>query len=163
VAWRCWGLWHTPGLLVSRLDPFKPPGSIEWQAGWQPPAACAFHDHAAPDPGCRCGWRGEPDLTVLTWWLAYFKRVNVHAIGRVELGGRILVGDSAHQEIPHIRRAEYARVVGPLVLGPGHERHAGPLADRYGIDDVRQSSEPWLAWKTWVLSVARDLAGGQQD
>jgi hypothetical protein len=145
-----------PGVLVSRLDPFRPAGSVEWRPGWQPPAACAFHEHPAPDEGCRCGWRGEPDLDTLTWWLADWKRVKVMAVGRVELAGKVLTGDCAHGEIPRILRAERARVAGPVVLAPRYGQHAGALAGRYGVQ-VRLSSAATAApW--WVCTAARDLA-----
>lgn len=167
-AWRCWALLSRgPGILASMLDPH--PYVIEWQPGpgWQPPAACAFHDHPAPDdgPGCsRCGWRGQPDLAELIWWLADFKRMTPHVIGGVELGGTILRGDHAHPEIPGILRAERTRVTGPLIVAPdlGTDGHVQALAARYGCD-VRLSSAGSGHPISWLRSAAADIAAIMAD
>lgn len=163
TAWRCWGLHRRePGILGSLLAPFR--HCVEWQPGpgWQPPAACAFHDHFAPDDGpvcARCGWRGQPDLDELIWWLADFKRVVPHVVGRVELGGKILRGDHAHPEIPGILRAELVAITGPLILMPGLPAagaHVRALADRYGAEVIEGTGERWS--RTWVRSVPDLLA-----
>lgn len=158
LAWRCWALHGELGVLYSQLDPNKHP--VRWRDGphWQNAAWCAFHDHAAPDdsPECaRCGWRGQPDLGELAWWLADFKRVTACVVGQVEVGGRILRGDRAHKEIPGIFRAELIRVTGPLVVAPGYDAHVGPLARRYGVG-VIPSSAGRLS-REWVRSVPADL------
>ena len=161
-AWRCWALLsREPGVLASALDPN--PRAVEWAPGpcWQRPAWCAFHDHPAPDDGeaCgRCGWRGEPDLDTLIWWLQDWKHIVPHAVGGVELGGRILVGDPKHREIPNIRRAELTAVVGPIIVAPGltADGHVEALAARYDVADVRLSSASHP--RTWLRSVPADLA-----
>jgi hypothetical protein len=158
LAWRCWGLRSLPGALYSQLDPNWFP--VRWRDGqdWQGPAWCAFHDHFAPDDGpdcARCGWRGQPDLGELAWWLSDFKQVAPAVVGRVELGGAVLQGDHAHREIPGILRAELVRVAGPLVVAPGYEAHISPLARRYGAE-VLPSSASCLS-PEWVRTVPADL------
>jgi hypothetical protein len=121
---------------------------------WQPPARCAFHNHQAPDDGpvCgRCGWRGQPDLGELIWWLDDWKKCCPHVVGRVELGGRILQGDHAHPEIPGILRAERTAITGPLYVMPGLGDHVQPLAGRYGCDVRLAGGQPWR--RSWVRSV----------
>jgi hypothetical protein len=139
TAWRCWSLRHPPGVLYSHLDPWWPRREIEWVPGWQS-AECAFNDHPAPDDSdlcSRCGWRGEPDLATLIWWLADHKRVRPRAVGG-------------------ILRAERARVAGPVVVAPGYAGHAGPLAVRYGVQ-VRLSSASCFS-PSWVRACERDAA-----
>lgn len=157
VAWRCWALHSLPGVLCSYLDPNR--FNVVWPAG-QPwlPAWCAFHRHPAPDdsPVCgRCGWRGQPGLAELVWWLADWKKVRPHVVGGVELGGKILQGDHAHREIPGIRRAELIRVTGPLVVAPGYGSHIGPLAGRYGAEVMPSSAAAFD--RHWVKAVPADL------
>ncbi len=151
-----------PGVLASMLDPNR--RTVEWTLGpfWQKDAWCAFHDHFAPDDSekCgRCGWRGEPDLGTLIWWLSDFKRVTPHVIGRVELGGTILRGDPKHPEIPNILRAQQIRIAGPLIVAPGDgaEHHVWALAERYHVDDVRLSSAARFG-PGWLQKVPADLA-----
>jgi hypothetical protein len=141
AAWRCWALaGGEPGVLASLLAPASAWEPVLWAPGpgWQPDARCRFHGHPAPDAsrGCgRCGWRGEPSLRTLCWWLADWKAADPAVIGRVELGGEILRGDPAHPEIPGILRAGRIRVAGPLVVGPvpGQAAHARALAEAYGV------------------------------
>jgi len=158
-AWRCWNQQFYRDALYSCLDPN--PYSVLWNGGggWQKPAWCAFHDHFAPDDGpeCgRCGWRGQPDLDTLVWWLADWKRVRPTVIGGVELGGTILQGDHAHPEIPGILRAERIRVTGPLVVAPGREYNIRMLARHYGVEVLPSSAERFDRF--WVRSVPADLA-----
>jgi hypothetical protein len=92
---------------------------------------------------------------MLIWWISDFKRVRPHAVGRVELAGMILRGDLAHPEIPDIRRAQFARVAGPVVIARGlAARHAEALAARYRVD-VAESSR--ARSRTWVQAVPADL------
>ena len=159
-AWRCWQLYDEPGVLCSYLDPGRFRRLTRWEGGtgWQRPAWCAFHNHAAPDdsPVCgRCGWRGESELDMLVWWLADFKKVRPSVIGRVELGGRMLRGDPAHEEIPGIVRAEQIRITGPLVVAPGCEASIAPLARRYGVEVLPSSAARFDRF--WVRSVPADL------
>ena len=158
AAWRCWSLRSLHGVMYSHLDPNR--WAVRWQdgPGWQRPAWCAFHSHFAPDDGpvcARCGWRGQPDLGELVWWLSDFKRVRPGVVGLVELGGTVLQGDRAHPEIPGILRAELVRVTGPLVVAPGLEHHIGPLAERYSAE-VRPSSATRFD-RTWVRNAPADL------
>jgi hypothetical protein len=158
LAWRCWALPADPGALYSQLDPNR--FAVRWRDGhgWQRPAWCAFHDHFAPDDGelcARCGWRGQPDLGELAWWLSDFKGVTPAVVGRVELGGTVLQGDHAHPEIPGILRAEYIRVHGPLVAAPGYEAHIVPLARRYGAEVLPSSARRFSP--EWVQTVPADL------
>jgi hypothetical protein len=158
LAWRCWALRSLPGVLYSHLDPNW--WHVRWRdgPGWQPGAWCAFHRHFAPDDGpvcARCGWRGQPDLDRLVWWLCDFKRVRPSVIGLVELGGTVLQGDHAHPEIPGILRAELIRVVGPLVVAPGYEHHAQALADRYDVEVRSSTAGPFSRF--WVRNVPADL------
>lgn len=154
-AWRCWTLHRRgTGILGSLLAPFRQ--CVEWQPGvyWQPPATCAFHDHPAPDDSStcgRCGWRGEPDLAQLVWWLADWKRVCPTVVGKVELGGRILRGDPKHPEIPGILRAEKVAITGPLYVMPGLRDHGQALADRYGTDVRVLGGHPWS--RSWLRSI----------
>ena len=149
MAWRIWALRRqAPGVLYSALAPFAPREQPAWDAGgWQRPAWCAFHaGHDAPDPGCRCGWRGEPSLAELAWWLTSVKGIVPRVIGRVELGGRIITGDPAHPEIPRIRRAGLIRVAGPLYVAPGMAARADGLAARYGVGVRLWTGGPAASW-----------------
>ena len=161
-AWRCWGLAATPpGLLCSCLDPFPPWEIIQWPAPDPGPARCAFHGHPAPDDGCRCGWRGQPGLDELVWWLADVKHVVPHVIGGVELSGTVVTGDSAHPEIPGVLRAQRVTVTGPLITAPGLTRPGLDwLAARYGVP-VRPSSA--RHWRGWVRAVPADVADNWPD
>jgi hypothetical protein len=154
-AWRCWGLLREPGHLASMLDPWPPDHIVRWSPGAQA-SACAFHDHASPDKDCRCGWRGQPDLKELLWWLADFKRVMPYVIGGVHLSGEIIQGDKAHPEIPRILRAEHAEVSGPLVVAPGLDwDHVDALSARYGVKvALSRSVDP----ACWARTAHLDLA-----
>ena len=161
-AWRCWAVAAAGrGILCSCLDPN--PHVIEWHPGAQP-AACAFHDHPAPDPACRCGWRGQPDLAELIWWLRDFKQVTPHVIGGVELSGAVLAGDRAHPEIPGILRAGQVRVTGPLVVGPVvyQTTNVTALAARYGVQAVASSGLDARSWLSAVEGDLHALGAGQE-
>ena len=155
-AWRCWTL-HDDGVLASALAPAGLRGTrFAPGQGWTA-AECAFHEHPAPDQGCRCGLRGEPDLAVLLWWLADFKQVWPGAVGRVELGGVILAGDPAHPEIPGILRAGRARVAGPVFVPAGlPEGSCAGLGARYGVQVVTSAESRWNRF--WVKTVPALLA-----
>lgn len=159
-AWRCWTLHRQgTGILCSLLAPAVTPVVWEPGTGWQTRAVCAFHPHPAPDDSSlcgRCGWRGEPDLNTLIWWLADWKRVCPPVVGRVELGGRILEGDPAHREIPHIRRAERVAITGPLYVMPGLRDHGQALADRYGSDVRVLAGRPWR--RSWLRAIPQEVA-----
>jgi hypothetical protein len=156
-TWRIWAVKKRPyGVLCSQLDPN--PFVVEWPPGHPLRAACAFHDHDAPDGGCRCGWRGQPSLDELIWWLRDWKHVTPMVLGGVILSGRIIRGDRAHKEIPGILRAEFAEVCGPLLVGPvKHDReNVVTLARNYGVA-VRMSryQDP----RTWFSRAREELPG----
>lgn len=127
-AWRVWTIGADAGryCLKSFLDPRRNEMPTNWQPGPNK-AACKFHDHFAPDYSCRCGFRGQPLLGELVWWLSDFKHVTADVIGAVELSGAVLTGDPAHPEIPNILRAEYAEIISPVIMW----QHA---ATEYGSD-----------------------------
>lgn len=135
-AWRVWNISISRQVLVSALDPDRYKVPTYWQPG-KNAAICKFNGHHAPQVDCRCGFRGQEDISELIWWIYDFKlNVEPSVLGAVELSGQIFTGDPAHPEIPRVIRAEFAEVSGPLYV-----RHvympAGPLLSRkYGVPVV---------------------------
>jgi hypothetical protein len=135
MGFRAWRVWTIQGtLLRSLLDPKHNELPCIWQPGINT-AICKFNaDDDAPEPDCRCGFRGQPCADELVEWLYDRKGMDAPVIGGVELSGRILMGDIAHPEIPMIQRAEFATVCGPLIL-PRHYSAAGAnLAKAYDVE-----------------------------
>ena len=84
------------------------------------------HHRTIPDPSCTCGIYGSTDLLEIPAADLLPSGVPV-VTGFVELSGRLLARTTT-------RRAQHARIVGPLTLGPGRPPPATRLLRRAGFD-----------------------------
>jgi hypothetical protein len=121
------------------------------------------HHPAIPDPRCTCGIYGTTSLLEAPAADLLPSAVPV-VTGFVELSGRLIAKDATI-------RAQHARIVGPLTVGPGRPPVAARLARKLGFDSrpTRVTSERggyrvvWgagrvgLSWGEWLEDAADAL------
>lgn len=122
------------------------------------------HHPAIPDPGCTCGIYGSTSLLAAPAASLLPSAVPV-VNGFVELSGRLIARDATI-------RAQHARIIGPLTVGPGRPPIATRMARRLGFDArpscvtserggyrvVWGAGRVGVPWEEWVDETADALA-----
>lgn len=175
-AWRCWRVGTRAGAPRLR-NPWTSSGTYWWEPGKVENARCFWPDGVSPlvdrcqgymSEDCSCGIRGMDTVSNL----AAFFHCQHNLIGRdphkADVVGRIQLGGRVHRTFPDgdvmvgYRRAEFARIVGPLYVSPLMGGHYEALAAAYGpVEVLPPSAVPSGSegQQGWLDSLAAHLEG----